>query len=904
MPFESEDARRTYFLERLKGHLPELRKRPDFPIGEDDDILRLSDPPYYTACPNPFIGEFVEHHSRAYDAGEPYHREPFAVDVSVGKTDTLYRAHGYHTKVPHLAIVPSILHYTRPGDVVLDGFCGSGMTGLAAQWCGTAPMDYRRSIERQWNNEGRKPPEWGSRRVILGDLSPAATFIAANYNIPFELDTFANAARNILNDVDKEIGWMYDTVHSDGEINGRINYTVWSEVFSCPECAGEIVFIKEALNPESHRIRNEFQCPSCHVIVTKRRIDRIYVSEHDAAINKIISATKRVPVFVNYTAGGTKYQKEVDINDLTLLRHIVAMNRISDLPTDRMMHAPDGVDAWGDEWRSGVAAFSHVHHLFLPRSGHALTALWRRVGACSDLRTRNMLTFFVEQAVLGMSLLARYAPLHYSQVNQYMAGRIRILSQHAECAPHYILGGKLRQLERAFASRPSEDQMAIITNSDCAQLAAPDNSIDYIFTDPPFGDNLAYGELNFINEAFLRVFTNVGSEAIVSRTQNKDLFEYQRLMKRCFLEYRRVLKPGRWMTVVFHNSRSSIWNAIQEALFAAGFVVADVRTLDKKQGTFNQVNAAGAVKQDLVISAYKPNGGLENRFELQGGTKHGVWDFVRTHLRKLPVIVSRQEHVEVVAERHDYLLFDRMVAFHVERSVLVPVSANEFYEGLAQRFPERDGMFFLPEQVAEYDRNRIRTKQVRQLEIFVNNEETAIQWLKQSLARKPQTLQEIHSYFIRELAGWQKHERVPELSEILEGNFLCYDGRSEVPSQVHSYLSSNFKDLRGREKDDPELRGKAKNRWYVPDSRKAGDLEKLRDRALLKEFDEYRGSTQRMLKVFRAEAIRVGFRRAWQDSDYSTIIAVARKLPESVLQEDPKLLMWFDQALTRSGELL
>ena len=95
---------------------------------------------------------------------------------------------------------------------------------------------------------------------------------------------------------------------------------------------------------------------------------------------------------------------------------------------------------------------------------------------------------------------------------------------------------------------------------------------------------------------------------------------------------------------------------------------------------------------------------------------------------------------------------------------------------------------------------------------------------------------------------------------------------------------------------------KAKDRWYVPDPRRAGDLEKLRDRALHKEFDEYRDAKQKRLKVFRLEAVRAGFKRAWQERDYATIIAVARKIPESVLQEDPKLLMWFDQALTRSGE--
>ena len=114
-------------------------------------------------------------------------------------------------------------------------------------------------------------------------------------------------------------------------------------------------------------------------------------------------------------------------------------------------------------------------------------------------------------------------------------------------------------------------------------------------------------------------------------------------------------------------------------------------------------------------------------------------------------------------------------------------------------------------------------------------------------------------------------------------------------------IAGRFKELRNLPKGDPALRAKAKDRWYVPDPNKAGDLERLRERALLREFDEYVASTQRRLRVFRLEAVRAGFKRAWQARDYETIIAVAQKIPEKVLQEDPKLLMWYDQAVTRSG---
>lgn len=100
-----------------------------------------------------------------------------------------------------------------------------------------------------------------------------------------------------------------------------------------------------------------------------------------------------------------------------------------------------------------------------------------------------------------------------------------------------------------------------------------------------------------------------------------------------------------------------------------------------------------------------------------------------------------------------------------------------------------------------------------------------------------------------------------------------------------------------------ELINRAKARWYVPDPNKASDLEKLREKALLREFEDYKQSKQRRLKVFRLEAVRAGFKKAWQERDYATIISVARKIPENVLQEDPKLLMWYDQAITRSGRM-
>ncbi|MEJ1363160.1 MAG: DNA methyltransferase [Candidatus Sedimenticola sp. (ex Thyasira tokunagai)] len=897
--YPSDHARREHFLtllaEKLKN--PEFRKQEGFPRGTDEAILAMSDPPYYTACPNPWLRDFVEHYGKAYDPEVKYSREPLAIDVSVGKTDQIYKAHSYHTKVPHLAIIPSILHYTQPGDIVLDGFAGSGMTGVAAQWCGSAPAKYRHELEMAWKKEGHPAPKWGARRAILNDLSPAATFIGANYNLPFDVEAFAKAGKKLLKEVEQEIGWMYETLHMDGKTKARIEYTVWSQIYSCPECTGEVNFTTEALDKETKRIKEAFACPHCGAELTKQRLERLYVAKLDAITGKAIQVPKRAPALIFYKVGKTRYEKKPDATDLAVLDRVEVLALPAEVPTTEIppMHMTH------ERARMDYAGITHIHHFFLPRAAQAMGRLWAKAKAHPEARIRAFLLFMVEQALWTVSVLNRYRPTGFSQVNQYLSGVYYVASQHAECSPWYILGGKLDRLTKAFRDYRASDGASVINTGTAANLPLPDASIDYVFTDPPFGENIYYADLNFLVESWHGVSTDAQPEAIIDKFKHKALPDYQHLMQQCFAEYHRVLKPGRWMTVVFSNSKASVWNAIQVALQQAGFVVAEVTALDKKQGSYRQVTSTTAVKQDLVISAYKPNGGLEQRFAERGATPESAWDFVQTHLRQLSVTKARDGQLEFIVERDPRRIYDRLVAWFVRHDAPVPLSSDEFLSGLRSRFNELDGMVFLPEQVAEYDKKRAQMAQAPQMELFVSDERSAIDWLTEFLKKRPSTYQEIHPEFTKQLgAGWRKHEAKPELAALLEDNFLKYEGSGDVPSQIHSYLSTNHKDLRGLEKSDKRLVSKAKDRWFVPDPNKAQDLEKKREKALLKEFETYLAFTGRKLKEFRLEVLRAGFKAAWVNKDYQTIIKLAQKIPEASLQEDEQLLMWYDHALTRT----
>ena len=514
-------------------------------------------------------------------------------------------------------------------------------------------------------------------------------------------------------------------------------------------------------------------------------------------------------------------------------------------------------DKTGEPIRLGI---SYVHHFYTRRSLLTLGKAYTSIQYCPDNMSKYLL-FTVQQAVLGMAKISRYVPTHFSQVNQYLSGTLYIGSQVVEVTLDYILGGKVSRLisllrNYGFAGGGVRAQSASATNPGISG-----EQVDYIFTDPPFGGNLMYSELNFLWEAWLKVQTNNVPEAIANDSQKKKLPEYQALMTRCFAEYYHVLKPGHWMTVEFHNSANAVWNAIQEGLERVGFIVADVRVLSKKQGTFNAVMSSGAVKEDLVISCYKPRHEFEERFQELQGKPEGVIEFIREHLSMLPVApINKSKKLEAVAERTRFLLFDRMVAYHLQRGARIPLSATDFYRMLEEQFVERDEMYFLPDQAARYDAVKARGVETEQLSIFVRDEKTAVQWVRSRLMEQPQTLGDLTPKFMQELREWESHEPRPELRDLLREYFIEGAGI-----------------------------------WRVPDPNNEKDLEALRRNALLKLFRDY-VNAKGPLKVFRKEAVMEGFRHCWDTKQYGIITAICEKIPTKVLQEIHEFVQFYDIA--------
>jgi len=833
---ELQKAKEDEFLQScrpLEEMLDSVRDIEGFPIGKDEDILALSDAPWYTACPNPYVNEFIKAFGTLYDEEtDDYDRKPFVSDVSEGKNDPIYNAHSYHTKVPHKAIMKFIEHYTDEGDIVFDGFCGTGMAGVAAQLL--------------------------NRKAILSDLSPAATFIAYNYNTPVDVGQFEREAKRILAEVEKECGWMYETLHTDGKTKGKINYTVWSDVFICPYCNQEYVFWDAAVDKENGKVNDDYACPHCNANVTKRSCSRSLATYFDSAINQQVAQTKQAPVLINYSIGKKRYEKIPDKYDFDLINKINKSGIPYWFPTNTIGKG----DKTGEPLRLGV---SHVHHFYTKRNLWVLSAV---------KHYSNKYSMSKHVFCLVGDLLPRASKMHkiaISRINTnlsktagILSGTLYIPSNSIEYSILAMVNFRIEAVKKYLNKVELVSQNIISTNSS-TNMNLLDNSIDYIFTDPPFGSNLMYSELNILWESWLKVSTNNTSEAIINNTQQKALPEYKELMTYCFKEMYRILKPNRWITVEFHNSKASVWNAIQDALTKAGFIVAQVAVLNKQQGSFNQVTTAGAVKNDLVINAYKPRQHFEDNFLKRAGA--GLeQDFIEQHLDHLAA--------EPNIERSEQMLYSKMLAHYVQHGYEIKLNAKHFYTLMRDNFKLMDGFWFTDAQVTAYDEwkkehglQAVEEIAKGQQTLFVSDENSALIWLYNFL-NIPKNYSDILTAF--NPATTNTDDDIPELQNLLETNFVFENGMYRRP------LSEKEKEAK----------------------------EEQSEKELLKVFDKVLTEVKtgsKKIKTVRKEAIKLGFTKAYQEKRFQDIITVADRLKPSILEDNSEINDFVDIARLKIG---
>lgn len=815
--FNSEEEAREYYKADLKKRLPELKEIEGFPIGEDEDILALSNPPYYTACPNPYINEFIEKHGKPYDEEtDDYHREPFVGDVSEGKGHPIYNVHTYHTKVPHKAIMKYIEHYTNEGNLVLDAFSGTGMTGVAAHQL--------------------------KRYAIISDLSPIASFISRNYNLPFNSLDFTQETLDIIKEVKNECQWMYQTNHKNGE-KGIIEYVVWSDVLISPYNNQEFVFYDVAVEKGTGKVARIFKCPYTGGDLVKKDCQRAFAKKYDSAIGANIEQIKQIPVLIKYKFNKKSFFKKPDDDDIGIIEKIERIQIPYWFPTYRM---PEGDEAR----RNDKFGLSHIHHLYSKRNLFILSSIHSKLNSASSY------LWFTSQ-LINISKLNRYRPTVSFPYNP-LSGTLYVSSLISEANVFVAYENKLRRFVKALQI-VNKTNSIISTNSATSQLIK-DNSIDYIFTDPPFGANIMYSELSFMWESWLKVLSNNSSEAIINRTQQKKLDEYHELMYQSFKEYYRTLKPKRWISVEFHNSKSSIWNTIQDSMIKAGFIISQISILDKQLSSFKQITSPGAVKSDLVISAYKPSNYFEENFLKNAGEGLEL-DFIQEFLHQQPI--------RRILERTEKMLYSKMLSYYVQHGYEVRYDAKTFYQLLRNNYAEEEGYWFNAGQINSYIEYKKKMKlegidEIKQgaMMMFVTDEKSALVWLHNFL-NEPKSFSDIHTAFTQ-LANIQG-DNMPDLKDLLEQNFIAE------------------KNLFRRPQTEPEH----------------NSVIEKREKQLMRQFESILIQAQtgkKKIKSIRKEAVQLGFETCYKEKRFQDILTLANRLDKKILEENAELKEFVDAA--------
>ena len=711
-------------------------------FGKQTDAEKDSDIQVYSSGRNSDLKKFVKIYGKPYDPKkDDYEREPFAKEIIVSKRDPVYNMHTYWSKKHYKAIREYIRHHTEPGDLVLDQLCGSGMTGIAAL------------------AEGRIP--------ILIDISPAATFITKNYTNPTTQrkieETFQKLLETPISSIGQvnietlhknkvqsslvalrsakvdghpvatlldELEWLYETRCDRCGGRARTRYVVWSQKFQCERCL---------------RVVTLYDCKPVEIVDERGRKKKIKACPYcltQGAKVEIRTRSQRlgaVPVEVCYICLSGCEPKEscrkhddedpkkrefFSKYDLGKIKDIETTEIPHWYPKTRMMYV-EGEERWGYLWRKYHRGIERVDHFFTKRNLWALAALREAIERLNKDLDVDFLLFAFTGVVLGLSKLNRYIP-YATFPFKILAGTyyIPVISSDEEVFRHFK--NKVKRIKKGYTvlnAMFSQKSHIISTQNATSLSQIPDNSIDYIFTDPSYGDKTQYGELNFIWEAWLGFDSSwIDDEIIINPVRGKTEEEWASMMRNAMEEAYRLLKPGRWMSLCYHDTSEGTWQRLQDILIDVGFELSEVGVLNPEQKSFNQIVSDKVIKVDLILNCRKPKKGeavVYTKEELP--IEKRVTDLIVSCLLQNPGLTKDKIWNKVVAKlvskgemkKHDFEALLQKVATENEVSMWF---LKDEYEEI--RPSERGKEERAASAIEEFMKERLESAGLREVEFY------------------------------------------------------------------------------------------------------------------------------------------------------------------------------------------
>jgi len=596
--------------------------------------------------------------SSAFKSISPLYRKP----VQATRGGPLFNAFSYPTKISPETIALFIASHTNPGDAVLDCFAGSGTTGLGTMLCAQPTI----GMKQKAKSLGLQV-KWGPRRAVLFEIGVLGSFIARILSSPPDPVVFQRAAEKLIDEVEKRYIWLYEARSPQGHA-GLVRYIIWSNILQCPSCRKPVSLWDACVSRKPANISGEFRCPRCNHRSVLKDVRRMTSNQGDDILGKNRKARLHRPVWVYGSTNGQSWNRPVKKSDLRLLERIESEPITGNFPKVEI--------PWGDLYRNGYhEGITHLHHFYTRRNLIVFSALWDQVQK-QPPELRDALCFWLLSYNASHSTIMTRVVAKKGQEDLVVtSGQPGVLYVSGLPVEKNIFSGlhrKLKTIIQAFEITHSNESSVEVHNKSSLSMDLPDESVDYLFTDPPFGGNIPYAEVNFLNEAWLGRTTNVTDEVIVSPYQGKSVDDYQILMKRALSEANRVLKRNAKATIVFHSSSARVWNSLRAAYEEAGFGIICSSVLDKTQGSFKQVTTRGAVRGDPLILLSKNQKGKESK------TASDLWSIVDDLLTQA---ASANDSIEMTPQR----IYSRLVNHYIARRQEVPINAGIFYQQLERR---------------------------------------------------------------------------------------------------------------------------------------------------------------------------------------------------------------------------
>lgn len=485
--------------------------------------------------------------------------------VAVKRSDPVYNAHGYLTKVPVSAIAPFLEAFTSPGDVVCDPFAGSGMTGVAAAM--------------------------SDRRAELRDISVLGHHIGSGYLTLVDPHVLMAAALRVADTVLDRFPAVYEHSCDRCSRPATLSRTVWSVCFRCDACEGSVNFY-DALGAAGWS-KADMRCPHCaepFATRTAMRLGEVAVLDtvRCSCSAQLVDQPPTPPL-------GRLDSSSVSPNSASI-------------HADRQMYHASAL---------GKHGLRETSDFFSSRNLTILAALHEEIRREQDADIGDKLMFAFTAILPRASKRYQWSkkrPLNASNATYYIAPVFyewNVLDLFLRKARAVIKSdGQIRAArEQVNASGPIIANYSI---GSADELDLADGSVDYVFTDPPFGSNLFYSDMSLFHEAWLGRFTAHEREAVVDRTASeggRDFGHYEALLTGALQEIHRVLKPSGWLSMNFSNAKGELWALLQRAIDEAGFVVVPERisVLDKGQRSVKGLASGfeNVVTADLILSMRK-----------------------------------------------------------------------------------------------------------------------------------------------------------------------------------------------------------------------------------------------------------------------------------------------------------